>query len=70
MVISLSGCGAKQPETTASTTPDQGRKETKSLEAADAVGYEGKAIRKKVDAALDANDARKQQLDQAMEKQQ
>jgi hypothetical protein len=48
---------------------DQGRKETKSLEAADAVGYEGKAIRKKVDAALDANDARKGQLDQEMQKQ-
>ena len=36
--------------------PDTGRPETRSLEAASAVGYDGKAIRQKVDKGLDAND--------------
>ncbi len=34
----------------------QGRSETKKLEAASAVGYDGKAIRKNVDNTLNKND--------------
>ncbi len=64
------GCGGKVEDAKPpAANVDQGRKETKSLQAADAVGYEGKAIRKKVDAALNANDARNQQLEQDLQKQ-
>ena len=49
--------------------PDQGRAETKGISAVDNVGYAGTAVRKKVDKALDANDQRKDQLDQAIEQQ-
>lgn len=44
--------------------PDTGRAETKSIEAADAMGYNGKEIRKKLDGALNANDAHNAQLEQ------
>jgi hypothetical protein len=44
--------------------PDTGRAETKSIEAADAMGYNGKEIRQKLDGALDANDAHNEKLEQ------
>lgn len=62
----LVACAPREPEGKAS---DQGRPETKAIEAADPLGYEGKAIRKKVDQALDANDQRKDQLDRAIDQQ-
>ncbi|GAC1373738.1 MAG: hypothetical protein NVS3B3_08390 [Aquirhabdus sp.] len=42
-----------------------GRPETRSVEAANAVGYNGTAMRKKLDKALDANDAQTQKMNQA-----
>ena len=43
---------------------DTGRPETRSIEAADAIGYNGKAIRQKLDKSLDANDAATKKMDQ------
>jgi hypothetical protein len=54
LALLTTGCG---PEPTPpQPKPDTGRPETRSLEAASAVGYDGKAIRQKVDKGLDAND--------------
>ncbi|MBH1969744.1 hypothetical protein FK216_00870 [Moraxellaceae bacterium AER2_44_116] len=50
--------------------PDTGRPETRSLEAADAIGYNGKEIRKKVDGALNANDAHNAELEKEMQQNQ
>jgi len=44
----------------------QGRSETKKLEGASAVGYDGTAIRKNVDNTLNKNDDHNQNLDKAM----
>jgi hypothetical protein len=44
----------------------QGRGETKKLEGASAVGYDGTAIRKNVDNTLNRNDDHNQDLDKAM----
>ena len=44
----------------------QGRGETKTLEGASAVGYDGKAIRKSVDHSLNNNDAHNQELDKEL----
>ncbi len=54
----------KEPEPVKTMPPDTGRAETKSIEAADAIGYNGKEIRQKLDGALDANDAHNAQLEQ------
>lgn len=44
---------------------DTGRPETRSVEAANAIGYNGTAMRQKLDKALDANDAQAKKMDQA-----
>lgn len=54
----------KEPESPKAVVPDTGRAETKSIEAADAMGYNGKEIRQKLDGALDANDAHNEKLEQ------
>lgn len=64
LVISMIAACSKEPPP---PKPDTGRAETRSLEAADAVGYNGKAIRQKVDGALDANDAHNAQLEKEMQ---
>jgi hypothetical protein len=58
----LAACGKEPPPLTPKT--DTGRPETRSLEAADAVGYDGKAIRQKVDAGLNANDDYNRKLEE------
>ncbi|HMY27732.1 MAG TPA: hypothetical protein PLF28_01080 [Agitococcus sp.] len=60
-VLTLVACQKQEP---VKTTEDTGRPETRSIEAADAMGYNGKEVRKKVDGALDANDAHNAQLEQ------
>ena len=55
---------ACQKEEPLKTDSDTGRAETRSLEAADPIGYNGKEVRKKVDGALNANDAHNAQLEQ------
>lgn len=63
-ILVLSACSAPAPPpATNNQTQDAGRPETKSIQAADAVGYDGAAIRGKVDAALDQNDQRAADID-------
>lgn len=57
----VAGCSpAKAPQESA---PDQGRQETKKLEGASAVGYDGAAVRKTVDSTLNSNDSHNRELD-------
>lgn len=65
--VSLAACG-KQPEVPKPGEP-QGRTETQPVRNTEAIGYSGDAIANKVDGALDANDARKDELDKAMDAQ-
>jgi PBP1b-binding outer membrane lipoprotein LpoB len=60
----IAGCSSSNQPQSAQTSP--GRKETKSLEAASAAGYDGKAIRKGVDATLDKNDQHNQDLEKEL----
>lgn len=63
-ILALCACSAPAPPPAANTqTQDAGRPETKSIQAADAVGYDGTAIRGKVDTALDQNDQRATDID-------
>lgn len=48
----------------------RGRAETQGIRNAEVLGYSGADIAKKVDGALDANDARKQNLDAELQAQQ
>ncbi len=60
----LGACNEPAPPPAANPqTQDAGRSETKSIQAADAVGYDGTAIRGKVDAALDQNEQRAADID-------
>jgi hypothetical protein len=60
----LAGCtSSSQPQ---SGEKYKGRDETKKLEGASAVGYDGKAIRKNVDNTLNKNDDHNQDLDKAL----
>ncbi len=59
----LLGACSKPEEPVADHEP-QGREETRGIRNTEAIGYSGSAIADKVDGALDANDARKSQLDQ------
>ncbi|MDD3761843.1 MAG: hypothetical protein PHP86_00945 [Nevskiales bacterium] len=61
----LSACGGKDPEPQAGKA--EGREETRSIRNTEAIGYSGDAIADKVDAALDANDQRKDELDEAID---
>lgn len=61
LAVLLTACQQQEP---VKTEVDTGRPETRSIEAADSLGYNGKEIRKKVDGALDANDAHNAQLEQ------
>ncbi|MCM2357856.1 MAG: hypothetical protein NDI77_06885 [Geobacteraceae bacterium] len=64
IVVFLAGCSSSsQPQ---SGEKDRGREETKKLEGASAVGYDGTAIRKNVDNTLNKNDDHNQDLDKAM----
>jgi len=56
---------SKEPPPPKPAVVDNGRPETRSIEAADSIGYNGKEIRHKLDKALDANDATSKQMDQA-----
>ena len=63
VLVLLAACQPSEPVKTMQEA-DTGRPETKNLEAADAMGYNGKEVRKKVDGALNANDAHNAQLEQ------
>jgi hypothetical protein len=58
------GCSS-EPKSAESTEKYKGREETKKLQGADAAGYDGTAVRKSVDNALDKNDEHNSRLDKA-----
>jgi hypothetical protein len=65
LALTLSACSVSDaPQQVAE---DQGRADTRSLRHADAVGYEGAAVQKKLDAALDANDRRTETIDRQVD---
>ncbi len=71
-VLALTGCGqrpskAGSDETRADQSPG-GRPETKTLQAAGLVGYDGKQIQRSVDKILDAKDQRNKELEDALHK--
>jgi hypothetical protein len=61
----LNACS--RPEPAKSAEPEagayQGREDTRSLQNADNIGYDGTGIQKKLDGALDKNDQRAADLD-------
>ena len=62
--VFLAGCSSsEQPQ---SAEKYQGREETKKLEGASAVGYDGTAMRKSVDKSLNKNDDHNQDLDKTL----
>lgn len=69
--LALSACDAPEPPPAAPVAQAEaaGRPETQSIQAADAVGYDGTAIRGKVDAALDQNEQRAADIDTQIEAQ-
>lgn len=62
-VLILAGCNSSQPSIEGKS---QGRPETKKLEGASTVGYDGAAIRKSVDSTLNKSDDHGQELDKAL----
>lgn len=69
LLAALAACGDGTTDTPAAASGEGGRPETANIRATEAIGVDGQAISKKVDAALDANDQRKDELDKALEAQ-
>jgi len=68
MSLMLAACGQKQQDPIPVTPkPQVGRAETQGIRNTDAIGYSGSAIANKVDSALNANDAQKDRMDQALQ---
>ncbi len=67
LLAAIAACG-KQPELPKPGEP-QGRTETQGIRNTEAIGYAGNAVADKVDAALEANDQRKDALDAAIDAQ-
>jgi hypothetical protein len=75
VTVFVVSCSADKPKASNSESASPaapGRADSRSLEAAGVVGYDGAAIRRSVDKALNQNDARnaetKKAIDQATEK--
>ena len=64
IIALLAGCSASNQQQSAEKY--EGRRETKPIEGASAVGYDGPAMRKSVDSALDKNDSHNQELDKTL----
>jgi hypothetical protein len=60
------GCKEK-PKAIEPKDKDEARQSTKTLEAADLVGYDGKRLRKTTDRVLDANDKRNQDIQKTLD---
>ncbi len=66
VALTAAGCGKQaQPQPQQPPAPPP-RPETKAVEASSLVGYDGKAIRSKVDNVLNKNDERNKDLEDAM----
>jgi uncharacterized lipoprotein YajG len=68
LALATAGCG-RQPQPQQQPPAPPPRPETKAVEASSLVGYDGKAIRSKVDNVLNKNDERNKDLDDAMKQQ-
>lgn len=64
IVLLLSACGGS-PEDPVAESREAGRQETQLIRNTESIGYSGDAIGGKVDGALNANDDRRRQLDEA-----
>jgi len=61
----LTGCGADQSQSPrAETTNTSSRQDTKAIEAARMMGYDGKQMRQSVDKALNGTEARNKELEE------
>ncbi len=60
----ISACESEERPRAAAT--QEGREETRGIRNTEAIGYAGDAVADRVDAALDANDRRREQLDDAL----
>lgn len=69
LLSALAACGDGTTETPPAAADKAGRPETANIRATEEIGVDGQAISRKVDAALDANDQRKDELDKAIEAQ-
>ncbi len=69
LTVFLISCGDKPKAPTSDSAPPQatGRDETRGLEAAGAVGYDGAAIRRQVDNALNKTDVQNAETRKAMD---
>lgn len=67
LITLLAACSDSAPPPSPPPQTEEGRAETQPIRNTEAIGVEGNAIGDKVDAALDANDARKAELDKALE---
>lgn len=71
MICGLSGCGDSKPTTkpVSQEKPAKADKhpETKNIEAVDAIGYDGKAVRGKVDKLIDKSDENNKKLEEMNE---
>jgi hypothetical protein len=60
-LLLFAGCKEK-PKAVESKDKDEGRQNSKVLEAADLVGYDGKGLRKTIDGVRHANDKRNRDI--------
>jgi len=69
VLVFMFGCSADKSKTSdsGSTQPSAGRPDTRPIGAASAVGYDGAAMRRSADKALDKNDARNAEQQKAIE---
>lgn len=67
LALALAACGGSEPPPERKEA--KGREETRNIRNTEAIGYAGDAVADKVDAALDASERRKQQLDGEIEAQ-
>jgi hypothetical protein len=61
-ILFVLSCGSGTPAPKAKDAP-QGRSETRVVEGASAVGYNGSQMRKKIDKTLNQNDARNKEIE-------
>lgn len=68
-ILLIAGCSSPTAPEAKDAEKYQGREETKSLQNADNIGYDGTGIQKKLDKALDQNDQRASDLNNQIEAQ-
>jgi len=69
ILVFMFGCSADKSNSSdlGSTQPSSGRPETRAIDAANVVGYDGAAMRHSVDKTLDQNDARNAEQQKAID---